>query len=341
MLDFSEHRIGVIVPAYRVAPHIVQVIRGVPDFVESIIVVDDASPDETADLVASLEDPRVTLLHHDVNQGLGAAMRTGFTEALRQRLDIVVKMDGDDQMDPAHLPRLLTPLILGRADMTKGNRFHDLRALRKMPAVRMVGNAALTFLVKLASGYWDMFDPTNGYFAIRTEVLDRLNLNKLPERFFFESGFLVSLGIAGAVVRDVPIGARYGSEESSLSIWKTLVEFPPRLCWGLLRRLFWRYFVFDFTAVSVFLLIGLPSLAWGIWWGLSAMWELKGTGQPASAGTVMLAAMPIILGFMLVLQAMVVDIGSVPRQPLSSIGSTPVTHDEDAETGGDGADDGE
>lgn len=317
MVELTDVKIGVVVPAYRVAEQIERVIRGIPDFVRSIIVVEDASPDDTAERVAAIDDPRVTLIRHSRNQGVGATMASGFSEAIKQNLDIVVKMDGDDQMDPAQLPRLLAPLLENRADMTKGNRYHDLRALRRMPRRRIIGNASLTFLVKQASGYWNMFDPTNGYFAIRTDVLRRLNLDKLPKRYFFESGFLIHLGVLSAVIKDVPIAARYGDEESSLSIARTLVEFPPRLLWGLIRRLFWRYFVYDFTAVSVLLLLGFPALLWGIWLGFEALEKMRVTGQPASAGTVMLAAMPIILGFQMILQAVVVDIANVPTEPLS------------------------
>jgi glycosyltransferase involved in cell wall biosynthesis len=317
MADFSGFKVAVVVPAYRVEQQIESVVRGIPDFVGSIIVVDDASPDRTAEVVQSLGDDRVTLLRHSKNTGVGGAMKTGFAEALRQKVDIIVKMDGDDQMDPTHLPRLLGPLVSGKADMTKGNRYHDLHGLREMPIARIIGNAALTFMVKLSSGYWDMFDPTNGYLAIRSEVLERLRLGGLSRGYFFESGFLINLGIAGAVVRDVPISARYGREQSSLNIWKAVFDFPPRLLWGLIRRLIWRYIVFDFTAVSVFLLVGVPTFAWGVWKGMKAWYQMLETGKETTAGTVMLAAMPIILGFQLILQAIVIDVGNVPKVPLS------------------------
>ncbi|MCA9255763.1 MAG: glycosyltransferase family 2 protein [Phycisphaerales bacterium] len=311
-------RIGVVIPAYRVANQITHVIEGIPSFVEKIIVVDDASPDDTADRVVALNDNRVILLRHDANQGVGGAMRTGFQESIRLGLDVVVKVDGDDQMDPDEMPQLLEPVLRGEADMAKGNRFHDFGALRRMPFLRVIGNAGLTFLVKLASGYWQLFDPTNGYFAIRTDVLEMLNLDRLPRRYFFESGFLIRLGIIGAAVKDVPIGARYGDEHSSLSVVRTLFEFPPRLCWGLLQRLFWRYVIYGFSPVTVFLILAAPLLVFGLWYGITVWLHSQATGVPATAGTVMLAAMPIIIGFQLVLQAIVVDIDSAPKAPLSS-----------------------
>jgi hypothetical protein len=232
-------------------------------------------------------------------------------------LDIVVKMDGDDQMDPAHLPAILAPLLANEADLVKCNRYASLKSLQQMPLIRMVGNAGLTFLVKLASGYWNTFDPANGYIAIRTSVLEKLELERLPKRYFFESGFLIELGILRAVVRDVPIPARYGDEVSNLSITNVLFEFPPRLLHGALRRLFWRYFVHDFTAVSVLVVIGVPLLLFGIARAAVYYANLSPQAPPAPAGDVMAVALPVILGVQFVLQAVVLDVSLVPRTPIS------------------------
>lgn len=321
--QLARHAIGVVIPAYRVERQIERVVRGIPAFVRSIIVVVDASPDATYERVAAIGDPRVTLIRHESNQGVGGAMQSGFREALRQGLELVVKMDGDDQMDPASLPRLVEPLVDGRADMVKCNRYASLGSLRAMPIVRIVGNAGLTFLVKMASGYWNVFDPANGYIAVRGKLLERIDLPALPKRYFFESGFLIELGIQRAVVLDVPLAAKYGDETSSLSPARVLFEFPPRLLWGFARRVFWRYFVHDFTALSVFLLVGLPLLAFGLVFGAEQWIALSRTGELASAGIVMIAAMPVILGVQLVLQAIVLDIQNVPRTPLFG----PLRHD--------------
>jgi dolichol-phosphate mannosyltransferase len=316
-LELHGARLGVVIPAYRVAAHIETVILGVPEWITTVIVVDDKSPDDTAEHVTRLADPRVVLVRHEVNRGVGGAMISGFQEAIQRKLDIVVKMDGDDQMDPVHLPRILEPLLEGRADMVKCNRYSSLESLKQMPLVRIAGNAGLTFLVKMASGYWNNFDPANGYVAIRVAALERLDLESLPKRYFFESGFLIELGIQRAVVLDVPIDARYGDERSSLSVTRTLIGFPPRLLYGLSRRLFWRYLVHDFSAVSVFLMLGVPILLFGV--AYAAFWYLRphAPNEVASAGDVMLAAMPIILGVQLILQAIVLDIQGVPRTPLS------------------------
>jgi dolichol-phosphate mannosyltransferase len=256
-------------------------------------------------------------LVHAVNQGVGGAMISGFEEALRQELDIVIKMDGDDQMDPVHLPRLIAPLIAGECDMTKCNRYSSLSSLKQMPVIRIIGNAGLTFLVKLASGYWNTFDPANGYIALRAPVLERMQLKRLPQRYFFESGFLIELGIQRAVVQDIAAPARYGDEKSSLSVTKTLFEFPPKLLHGFLRRMFWRYFVHDFSAVSLYLLLGIPMVVFGIAYALWWIATHTGSDSVAPAGDVMVSAMPIILGVQLLLQAAALDIQSAPNRPIT------------------------
>jgi len=315
--EFASIAIGVVIPAYNVASQIERVVAGIPDYVRTIIVVEDASTDDTRARLAAIRDPRLVVIEHARNRGVGAAMASGFARALDAGLDIVVKLDGDDQMDPAYIPALLRPLIAGQADMSKGNRYTDLEALRAMPFVRIVGNAGLTFLVKVASGYWSLFDPANGFLALRCDLLRHINLGKLPERYFFESGLLIKLGILRAVVLDVSIPAKYADEQSSLSVVRTLIGFPPRLLGGLLRRLFWRYFVYDFTALSVYVLLGVPALLCGTLYGSWLWWDLHFAGEYAKPGQVMLAAMPIILGAQLVLQAIALDIANTPRAPLT------------------------
>jgi len=306
----------VVVPAYRVEEQIAEVIRTLPGFVRTIVVVDDASPDATSARVAALNDARVRLVRHERNSGVGAAMAGGFRAALEAGADVVVKMDGDGQMDPGQLPALLEPVLRGACDVAKGNRYQRIASLEGMPVVRRLGNAALTFLVKLASGHWHMFDPTNGYFAARADLLRRLDLARLPRRYFFECGFWIELGLLRAKVQDVPIPARYRGEPSSLSIVSVLAEFPLRLLWGFLRRLGRQYFLYDFNAVSVFLLAGLPSALFGLIFGVREWIRSAETGVPATTGTVMLAALPVILGFQLLLQALVVDVQSAPAEPV-------------------------
>jgi glycosyltransferase involved in cell wall biosynthesis len=318
MIANDDLRVGVIIPAYRAARTIEAVVAGIPDWVDAIYVVDDASPDATRARVEGLADPRVRLLAHDENRGVGSAMVTGYRRALHEGMDVVVKMDADDQMDPADLPALIEPLVSGRADYAKGNRFHDTDALQRMPLLRKVGNSGLSFLIKAASGQWHVFDPTNGYTAIHRTALAALDLRRLHPRYFFESSMLIELRRLGAVVEDVPMAARYGDEESGLSIARTLVEFPWLLLRHGLRRVLWQYFVADFNAVSLLLASGIPLAACGLVFGLYHWADSFLRNRLTPTGTVMLAVLPLILGFQLLLQALVLDVQDVPRRSLQA-----------------------
>lgn len=311
-------RVAVIIPAYRAAGTIEKVLGGVPDWVDAVYVVDDASRDDTEARVRAVADARVQLLVHDVNRGVGGAMVTGYRHALSEGMDICIKIDADDQMDPSELPALIEPLVSGRADYAKGNRFHDAEALRRMPFARKIGNAGLSFLIKAASGQWHVFDPTNGYTAIHRTALGALDLRQLHPRYFFESSMLIMLRRVGAVVEDVPMPARYGDEPSHLSAARALIEFPWLLLRQGARRILWQYFVADFNAVSLFLVSGVPLIAYGLLFGLYH-WignYLRNVLTPT--GTVMLAVLPLILGFQLLLQALVLDVQNTPRRPMQA-----------------------
>jgi len=316
MVGAEGLRVGVIIPAYRAADTIERVLSGVPRWVDAVYVVDDASPDETGARARTVTDPRVQLLVHDVNRGVGGAMVTGYRHARRDGMDICIKMDADDQMDPACLPELIEALVSGRADYAKGNRFHDTKALRQMPFIRQVGNACLSFLIKAASGQWHVFDPTNGYTAIHRTALAALDFGKLHPRYFFESPMLIMLRRIGAVVEDVPMPARYGGTPSHLSVGRTVLEFPWLLLRHGLRRILWQYFVVDFNAVSLFLVSGVPLVSYGVLFGLYHWVDSYRRNVLTPTGTVMLAVLPLILGFQLLLQALVLDIQNAPRRPL-------------------------
>jgi glycosyltransferase involved in cell wall biosynthesis len=312
MLD--HQRIAVVVPCYQANRHIADVVRSLPAWIDDIVVVDDGSTPPAAGALAGLEDPRLVLLRHDVNQGLARAMGTGFRGALERGAHLVVKMDGDGQMDPAHLPRLLAPLVEGSADLAKGNRVLHRRLLTEMPIVRRAGNLALSFLAKAATGYWPIFDPTNGYLAVRRELLDAIAFERLGPGYFFEISFLREACLAGAVAADVPIAARYGDEVSHLSIRRVLVAFPWHLARSIVRRIGLRYFLWDFSPVGAFIVAGLPLLVFGLVFGIWQWVERMGTLTPTPTGTLLLAALPLVIGFQLLLQAWVMDIANTPSR---------------------------
>jgi dolichol-phosphate mannosyltransferase len=308
--------VAVVVPAYRAAGTIEAVLAGVPGFVRHIVVVNDGSQDRTSETVRSITDSRVVLVEHDQNHGVGAAVMRGYEHARTLGAEIVVKMDADGQMDPEYLLALITPIVVGEADYTKGNRFLHERELRSMPSRRRFGNAGLSFLTKLASGYWSVFDPTNGYTAIHASLVPMLGTLRVAARFFFESSMLLNLSLLRAVVRDVYIPARYPDAKSHLSESRAAVQFPWQLLVGFFRRIRLQYFVRDFTPVSLYLVFGLLLSVfggiWGAWhWAISIQ-----TNVAATTGTVMIAVLPIIVGVQLLLQAITLDIQSSPTTPI-------------------------
>ena len=310
---YQGRRVAVVIPAFNVAQQIVSVIQEIPPYIDDIIVVDDASKDGTAQLVRGLSEPRLTLLQHTANQGVGGAMTTGFRAALERGAEIVVKMDGDGQMDPAILPALLDPIVKEGYAYAKGNRFLAEEGLREMPKVRLAGSFSLTFLSKLASGYWHVFDPVNGYFAIDAAALRRLPLAKIARRYFFETDMLIHLNIFRTRVKDVPARTRYGQERSSMQVRWVLLTFPFFLARGFWYRIYQRHVLREFSAVAMFWVLGSLLLAWGTGFGAYTWIESHLTGHVATTGTVMLSVLPFILGFQLALQAILIEIQESPR----------------------------
>jgi len=319
-IDPSRPRIAVVLPCYRVREKIVGVVESLIGRVDYIIAVDDQCPEQSGEwLQEQCKHPSVQVLFHEVNQGVGGAMITGYEAALQTDAEVVVKMDGDGQMDSRFLTRLIAPLITGKADFAKGNRFFDLRALRAMPQARRIGNFGLTLLTKAASGFWHLSDPTNGYFALRRGALGLVNFHLLDRRYFFEISLLVQLNVVRAVAIDVPIPAIYADENSSLNPMRALVSFPGKLLRGFFHRIWWRYFIYDINIVSIFLVAGMLLFFGGAIFGAWRWSANVEEGINQSAGTVALAMLPMLLGFQMLLQAMVLDVMDKPSEPVSEI----------------------
>ncbi len=310
---YKSHRIAVVVPAYNEERFIGQVIDNIPAFVDEIIVVDDCSQDCTNQTVGSKGDTRVLVVKTPNNQGVGGATLTGYRQALERHSDIVAKMDGDDQMDPSYLPQLLDAIIEQGYDYAKGNRFIVGGNLAAMPKHRLFGNVVLTFMTKLASGYWNIFDPQNGYTAVKADVLRLLSLDKIHKGYFFENDMLFHLNLQRARVTDVPIPPRYGKEESNVNLLRVGLTFPLLLLIRFLSRIWQRFVLRDFSPIALFLFSGLALFLWGVIFG-SYLWIHSFiTGLFTPTGTIMLALLPLILGFQLLLQAIVLDIQETPK----------------------------
>jgi len=326
----SDIHVAAVLPAYNVAREIGAVLRSMPALFTAIYVVDDGSTDQTgaiADRYAEL-DRRIVVIHHERNRGVGGAVVTGFRAALDAGADIIVKIDADGQMPLWLVPQLIAPLISGEADYTKGNRFRDFQAIRAMPLARRIGNVVLSFLAKAATGYWRVFDPANGFLAIRSDVLSQLPLQKIDPTYFFEVSMLSHLYLIGAVVKEVPMAARYAGETSSLSIARVARQFPGRLIWSLLRRLILKNFVYDFNLASLHLAAGIPLLLTGLAFGAwNWFWYSVHLHAAAPTGTVVLPALTIMIAVQLLLSAAQYDLKAVPREPINQ---GPIAAEEEA-----------
>ena len=315
--DVRAPRIAVVIPCYRVVAHVLGVIARVPAGVSRIYCIDDACPQGSGRLIKErCRDPRVVVLTHPTNKGVGGAVKTGYLHAQADGCQIAVKIDGDGQMDPALLPAFVEPIVAGQCDYTKGNRFYRIEDVRAMPRVRLFGNAVLSFMSKLSTGYWQLFDPTNGYTALHLSVLDVLSIDKVADRYFFETDMLFRLNIARCVVRDVPMVAVYGDERSSLSIRRAVLSFFGGHVKNFGKRIFYGYFLRDFHVASVEFLLGPILLLIGAVFGGYHWWLSIEDGMAASAGTVMIPALLIIVGTQLSLAALAFDVANVPQHPL-------------------------
>lgn len=306
--------IAVVIPCYRETAHILDVIAEIPSCVARIYCVDDGCPDGTGDLVErDCADPRVAVLRHAENQGVGAAMVTGYRRALADDADIVVKLDGDGQMEPALIPTFVAPIREGRADYVKGNRFFRPETIARIPPVRLVGNAILSFMNKFSSGYWQIFDPTNGFTAIEARVLRLMPLDRLDRSYLFETEMLYRLGTLRAVVLDLPIKPIYGQERSHLVPHRLILPLLARHGANFVRRIIYCYFLRDFSVASLEWVLGPALILFGGLFGVGAWISAGSAGESATAGTVMLAALPIIVGVQALLSALNFDVANQPR----------------------------
>lgn len=308
--------ITVIIPCYNVASYIEEVINKLPPAINWIIVVNDCSKDNTGKILSELlkKNSKLILINHEVNQGVGGAMLTGFKKSMELNSDISIKIDGDNQMDSSYIPELIKPILENRADYTKGNRFRDFKSLKQMPVIRRIGNLGLSFCIKAASGYWNIFDPNNGFIAINNNMLRTLNISKIHKRYFFESSMLIELYHADAVIQEIPMKAKYGNEVSHLSLTRTFFGFPPKLLKAFIRRIILKYFLFDFNIASLYILFGLPLFLAGTIYGITNFLKYTSSHVAAPTGTVVIPTLLIILGFQLLLSAANYDITNFPKK---------------------------
>jgi glycosyltransferase involved in cell wall biosynthesis len=303
--------ISIAVPAHNEEAHIARVIETMPPFVDHIVVVDDASADATSEKAKAVGDRRVQVIRHERNLGVGGAIVTAHRRGLDLGCDISVVMAGDGQMDPDYLPSLLDPIVEHGYGFAKANRFFSMDSFRGMPRQRVFGNIVLSFLTKMASGYWHLFDPQNGYTAISRSALERLSLDRLSTTYEFENDLLINLNILDIRALDVPIPAVYGDERSGIKLRRVVPDISRLLMRGFFRRLVLKYVIRSFSPVALFFFVGLALVTWSVVFGLWVVLQTIGP-DAASTGTVILSVVPFVVGVQLLISAIVLDIQETP-----------------------------
>jgi glycosyltransferase involved in cell wall biosynthesis len=307
-------KIAVVIPCYKVSRHILKVISNIPQEVSTIILVDDQCPEKTGEFVAkNINDPRVTILINSINLGVGGATKAGYLEAIQHHADIIVKLDGDGQMNPEDIPKLTRVITEEKYNYAKGNRFFTIKNVKQMPIVRKFGNLVLSFMSKLSTGYYEIFDPNNGFTAIDSEYLTQLPLDDIDNRYFFESDMLYQLNLLGAKVLDIPLPTIYKDEHSSLSIWQSVIIFPKKHLINFIKRIIYTYYLRDFNIASVQLLVGTIFFWWGSALGLTTWLHNMKNGVSSATGTIMLVGILIITGVQLLLSFLNFDMRSQKR----------------------------
>jgi glycosyltransferase involved in cell wall biosynthesis len=304
---FEEKRVAVVVPAFDEERLVGETIRGIPDFVDRIYVIDDASGDETTAQAEAVGDPRVQLLRHAKNAGVGAAIATGYRRALEEEIDVTCVMAADNQMDPAELGGLVEPVARGEVEYAKANRLVSGEAWKVIPRTRYLGNAVLSLLTKIASGYWHVADSQAGYTALSLGALRRLDLDRLYPRYGFPNDVLVHLNIQNARVRDVPSRPIYDVGEQSGIKLRSVV---PRISWLLFKAFWWRmgqkYVIRDFHPLVFFYSFGVVMTVAGLLLGVIEA-ALRIAGNQITTPTIVLVAVLLIAGLQMTLFAMWFD----------------------------------
>ncbi len=250
-------KIIAVMPCYKSSEIAPLIAKDVIKFVDKLICVDDFCPDSTGEKVRDfVRSDKIDFIFHEFNKGIGGAMKSGFSYALKFEPEIIIKIDSDGQMDPYLIPKLIEPIINGSFELTKGNRFANPKSIRKMPLIRLIGNIGLGFITKLSTGYWELFDPTNGFIAFRSEVLNEISLEKVDDGYFFETDLLFRCSLSNILISEIAMEAVYASEKSSLNPLKEFFRFFYKHINIFFKRLTYQYFLLDFNPGSLSLCLG-------------------------------------------------------------------------------------
>jgi glycosyltransferase involved in cell wall biosynthesis len=304
---FRAYKIGVVVPAYNEERLIQETIESIPAYVDKIYVINDGSTDRTAEIINSMTDPRIVPIHHEVNQGVGAAIINGYKQALVDEMDLVAVMAGDNQMDPYQLPKLIMPIIEGKADYAKGNRLLSRQMRQGMSPWRAFGNGMLSMLTKIGSGYWNIADPQNGYTVISRYALETIDLDSIYTYYGYCNDILLKMNAFGMRVVDVTMPARYGSEKSKIRYSKYIRKVAPMLFRGFLWRLKMKYMILDFHPLVLFYFASMILVPLGLIFGLWIALEKLIFHGPVSQNYPLLFVFTFLVGMQLLFFAMIFD----------------------------------
>ena len=310
----NNKKICVVIPCYKASNFIIKVINSIPDYVDLIIVIDDLCPEKCGKIVEKLNNDKIIIIFNSKNEGVGGATIKGFEKSIEMKMDYTIKMDADGQMDSNYIYPLIMPLIEDKCDFSKGNRLYYPKELKKMPMIRLFGNSILSFFVKFASGYWDISDTTNGYIALKNEELKKIDLDSISKNYFFEINLLIESNIKNLVINEVKMPSIYNDEKSNLKIKRIIITFPFLLLKGLVKRIFFKYFIYDFNIASVYIISGMPLFFFGIVYGIINWMHNSKMNYLTPTGTIMISLLSIILGFQLLLQAISIDVMSTPKK---------------------------
>lgn len=308
-------RVAVAIPAYNEEKLIAKTIATMPDFVDCIIVTNDGSKDRTLQVLRELaeDNKALVVLDNERNRGVGYSVVRGLKEGVKRDMDLVAVMAADAQCDPSYLAKMCDVLIEEKLDYVKANRFTSLEALRAMPSYRRIGNIVITLLNKFATGYYSIFDSQNGYGVFTKSILQRMPFELIGERYDYENTMLLAMGVVNGRIKDHPVPAVYGDEVSTIPFFRTVSRALKVVFSGFWRRIYYKYVIFDFHPIALFLFSGLILGLAGTAFGLVLAGLRIFAGETPTSGTVMLSVLPMIMGLQLVLTALIMDVNNERR----------------------------
>lgn len=314
---YRDRKVAMVIPAYNEEKLITKTVETLPDFVDLIIVVNDGSSDRTQEVLDGLKDghKKLEVLTNNPNRGLGYSLVRGYKEVLkREDIDIIGTLAGDAQCDPDYLSKMCDMQIDGDWDYVKANRFTDLSALRAMPPFRRVGNIVISLLNKFSTGYYSIFDSQNGYGVFKRSTLEQVPFELVGERYDYENTMLLAMGVINGRVKDIAVPAIYGDEVSTIKFFPVMRRALSVLFKGFWKRIYYKYVIFNFHPLALFLFSGMFLALAGFGFGLYLTIERVFLGAQPSSGTVMLSVLPLLLGVQLILTAIVMDVNNENRQ---------------------------